>query len=276
VVPLLVVSAPVTGGTFGPHVGTFDPSAWRLPLRTVAPMTSILDETGDASPPDSASSTPAADDGRRLEELADDVERYRLSRDSWTILALGFAFLTALAGLIAVGLAMRHDDGGAAAIAGQPISAELSEFAIDLSSTEVSTAGVLTLHNGGTMVHNVGIRGTEILSADLAAGETAELDLSELAPGTYEVYCEISGHSDSGMTTTLTIGGGAAGGDAATSHAGHEMTTEEAAAMDATMMESIAAFPAETEGRGTCRSNPTCCPTARSGSSSPRASSTGR
>ena len=83
---------------------------------------------------------------------------------------------------------MRDDGGGSAAVSGQPISAHLSEFAIELRLSEVDTAGILTVHNGGTMAHNVGIRGTDILSADLAAGESAELDLSELGPGTYEVY----------------------------------------------------------------------------------------
>ena len=233
-------------------------------------MTSILDDTAAARPPatETSDEAPPPSDARRLEELADAVDGYRLSRDSWTLLALGFAFLTAIAAIIAVGLAMRDDEGGSGAVSGQSINAELSEFTIDLSSTEVNTAGVLTIHNGGTMVHNVGIRGTDLLSADIAAGETAELDLSELGAGTYEVFCEIPGHADSGMTTSLSIGGGAPAGDAtashaggaAASHAGHEMTAAEAASMDATMMESIAAFPAETEGRGNVPLEPELLP----------------
>ncbi len=115
----------------------------------------------------------------------------------------------------------------------------------------------MTITNSGTIVHNVRVEGTELKTEDIPAGGSAELDVSGLEPGTYTVICEIAGHVESGMTTTLTIGAGAGAdgaaddGAAAGAHAGHEtMTAEEAAAMDEAMMASVGAFPAATEGTG--------------------------
>ena len=91
-----------------------------------------------------------------------------------------------------------------AAAAGEPVEADLSEFAIDLSASSVATAGMITVRNNGTMVHNIAIRGTDLVSPDVEAGETTELDISGLEPGTYEIYCTIPGHTESGMSATLT------------------------------------------------------------------------
>ncbi len=88
----------------------------------------------------------------------------------------------------------------------EPIEADLSEFAIDLSVSNVATAGTITVRNNGTMVHNIAVRGTDLVSPDVEAGETTELDISELEPGVYEIYCTIPGHTESGMSTTLTVG----------------------------------------------------------------------
>ncbi len=110
---------------------------------------------------------------------------------------------------------------------------------------------MVTVRNNGTMVHNIAVRGEDLVSPDVAAGETTELDLSGLEPGAYEIYCTIPGHTESGMSTTLTIGGdGAATEGAAAEHATHEVTPEQGALQDQAMIESIMAFPAETEGLG--------------------------
>jgi hypothetical protein len=198
----------------------------------------------------------------RLDELERDVRRYRLSRDAWTLVVFGLAIVLAVGAVL---IALRDDgggrgDGGAepAAAAGEAITAELGEFSIALSPPAVAEPGVMTIVNSGTMVHNVRIEGTELKTEDIPAGGSTELDVSGLEPGTYTVICEIPGHVESGMTTTLTVGAGADGaaagaadGAAAGAHAGHEMmTAEEAAAMDEAMMASVGAFPAATEGTG--------------------------
>jgi len=135
-------------------------------------------------------------------------------------------------------------------------SVSLTEFALSPGEVSVAEGGSIEVVNDGTMVHNLAVTDTDLVSADLAGGESGSLDVSSLAPGTYELYCEIAGHKDAGMKGTLTVGGeGAPAGEAASADpggGGHgaDMTAEEAARLDEAMMDSIAAFPAETEGVG--------------------------
>jgi uncharacterized cupredoxin-like copper-binding protein len=196
------------------------------------------------------------DDESRLDALENNLDSYRISRDSWTVLVLAVAFFAAIVSVVGIGLALRaaHDDGGAAA--GQPVHAELSEFAISLSASSVSSAGTLMIHNNGTMPHDLVVRGTDLAASQIAPGESAELDLSGLEPGDYELYCTIPGHAASGMRTSLTIGGDATTAASADGQAAmpsghdHTPTAAEGAAQDQAMMESMLAFPAETAGRG--------------------------
>ena len=116
----------------------------------------------------------------------------------------------------------------------------------------IDVGGSIEVTNAGSQAHNLGVEGTDLLTPDIEPGGTATLDLSSLDAGTYTLYCDIAGHADSGMTTPLVIGRSAEASAAAA--AGHEdhaaMTPEQGAAMDQQMMESILAFPAESEGRG--------------------------
>lgn len=215
---------------------------------------------------DSAESDAVADrpdpDADRLSRLERDVQRYRISRDGWTLAVLGVAVVVLIGSIVGIGLAQRKkDDGGGVAAQVETITATLSEFSISLSAAEIAAGGEIAVTNTGTMAHNLGVEGTDLITTDLAGGETATLDISSLEPGTYTIFCEIPGHADSGMTTTLVVTepgessgasaeaeDAAAMGHSAEEHAG--MTEEEGVAMDQAMMESILAFPAETEGRG--------------------------
>ena len=195
----------------------------------------------------------------RLATLEREVGR----RDTLIFLVLGLALLIMFASIIAVGLAQRDGDGGAAA-SGQTISADLGEFSIDLSATTVTPGSRITVTNNGTTVHNVGVTGTDLVTPDLQPGDTATLDLAGLDPGDYQLYCDIAGHADSGMTTELTISAGGASDSAAamgmTADEHAAMTPAEGAAMDQAMMESVLAFPAETTGLGNQPLEPTILP----------------
>ncbi|WP_116996884.1 multicopper oxidase domain-containing protein [Desertimonas flava] len=196
---------------------------------------------------------PIDDPEERISRLEGEVERYRISRDGWTLGVLGVAVLVLFASIIGIGLALRKSDGGGGgAAADRPvISADLSEFSIALSAAQIGVGGSIEITNSGSMEHNLGIEGTDLLSENIPSGGTATLDISDLEPGTYTVYCEIPGHAGSGMTATLVVGDDAAAAAGAADHSDHAMMTEEeAAAMDQRMIDSVLEFPAETEGRG--------------------------
>jgi FtsP/CotA-like multicopper oxidase with cupredoxin domain len=142
-----------------------------------------------------------------------------------------------------------------------PISVTLSEYTITPKALTASAGSVqLAVHNGGTMAHNLAAPSLSKLTRDLQPGENAVLDLGQLKPGTYAVQCTIPGHSDSGMTATLTVtAAGAATGSSSANDAampGMDMTgsaTDSAAApdyaaMDKAMEDTMKAFPATTTG----------------------------
>ncbi|MDF2732035.1 MAG: putative multicopper oxidase, partial [Desertimonas sp.] len=199
----------------------------------------------------------------RIDALEQNLRGYRVSRDAWTFAIFGIAILTAIASIVGIGLALRDDDvdNGGAVAAVAPVQADLSEFAITLSAGSLDVGGSIVVTNTGSQTHNLGVEGTDLLTPDIEPGGSATLDLSNLDAGTYTLYCDIAGHADSGMTAPLVIGGAepsAAGAAGPEDHA--MMTAEQGAAMDQQMMESILAFPAETEGRGNLPLEPEVLP----------------
>jgi len=183
-----------------------------------------------------------------------------------------FAILIGLAGFalasVAVIVAANNDGGGPSGSSGGGGSAEmihinagLSEFKITLESNEIPTGAMLMVSNNGSAPHNLAVKGTSLTTPDLNAGETAMLDISSLAPGDYQFYCSIAGHEAAGMIIDVTISDSATApsGSGGGGHAGHGsgMTKEEADRLDDLMMASMEAFPAETEGRGNQKAEPT-------------------
>ena len=128
------------------------------------------------------------------------------------------------------------------------IDAELTEFAIGGTLTAPAGPIQIQVNNAGSQIHNLALENGPS-TPDLAAGESALLNLGEMADGTYVVFCSIAGHREAGMEAQLVVGEGAGEG-----HTDHEMTPAE---MDQVMLDSIAAFPAETEGRGNQLLEPT-------------------
>jgi manganese oxidase len=135
------------------------------------------------------------------------------------------------------------------------ITVTLSEFEIAPSSIEIAPGGVITVSNAGSAPHDFAIIGTDLATPMLQTGDAHELELGELAPGTYEVHCSVPGHDSAGMTGTLVVAGAAtatsATGEDDGGHAvgGHGADTDWAA-LDLAMDESIKRFPEATEGLG--------------------------
>jgi manganese oxidase len=189
-------------------------------------------------------------------ETSTEVER---PKDGLTVIALCAAVFAVVAAVIGVGFGMRAIDesesvssGGDAEGASAPVS--LAEFSV--SPALVPAGGSLHVTNDGSVAHNLAIEGTDVTSADLEGGASEHLELGEVDPGTYTMFCSIPGHREAGMEAQLEVteGGAAplaapdgATDHAATAHASGDMDYE---AMTEAMTASMAEFPAETEGLG--------------------------
>jgi FtsP/CotA-like multicopper oxidase with cupredoxin domain len=85
------------------------------------------------------------------------------------------------------------------------VAIALSEFKLSPSAISVPKGGSIEVTNNGSLAHNLAVTDTPLKTPDIDAGGTATLDVSSLAPGTYEIYCAVPGHKDSGMVGQLTI-----------------------------------------------------------------------
>jgi nitrite reductase (NO-forming) len=111
------------------------------------------------------------------------------------------------------------DDGAATLavgeeVAGDPVSdapaevsVELDEMVITPGNLEVAPGGSLEVTNVGAAPHDLVVEGADVGTPMLDPGETATLDLGDLAPGTYTVICTVAGHREAGMEATLTVAG---------------------------------------------------------------------
>lgn len=83
-----------------------------------------------------------------------------------------------------------------------------SEFAIDASPTSLPAGSVtFAISNTGAASHDVVVKGPgvdNVASALVSPGGTGSLTVT-LQPGTYELYCNVPGHKDKGMDTTITV-----------------------------------------------------------------------
>ena len=195
---------------------------------------SVIDQpTTSAPPPSPPDNSPSSPFGGALFALG----------------ALGI--LAMIAGLIALAfVALFNDDsggdGGSSAVASD-LDISLSEFAIDGELSAPAGDVTLNIVNGGAIEHNVAVRELGLQSNNMQSRGVDTLALGNLEEGTYELYCSISGHAESGMVTELVITSedDFEPADLGGEHAG--LTAEE---MDRLMVESMLAFPAETEGKG--------------------------
>jgi manganese oxidase len=161
------------------------------------------------------------------------------------------AVIGAAVAVLAAIIAFRGTPAGATEVAGeegepQVVEYALSEFAIEGAVEIGAGPTVLQATNQGSTAHNLAIEGGPT-TPDLAAGDSAPLDVGDLSPGSYVIFCTIAGHREAGMEATLTVvEGTVVEGD----HGDHEGSDADWAELDRMMTESMLAFPAETEGVG--------------------------
>lgn len=117
---------------------------------------------------------------------------------------------------IAVGLmtvALLAGCGGGGSGSSQPsgsIQVTMTEFKFDPSTIQHSSGKIVFwLVNSGSTQHDMAIRdssGKILAQSELvAAGDTKEFDVDNIAAGTYAFVCTQPGHEASGMKGTLTV-----------------------------------------------------------------------
>jgi uncharacterized cupredoxin-like copper-binding protein len=106
------------------------------------------------------------------------------------------------------------------AAGGPSVAINETEFKLDPSSVQVDQAGTVTFRvtNDGTIDHALEVdgQGVEEETETIKPGESAELTVDLSKDGSYELYCPVDGHRDSGMEGTLTVGAATGGGSTGT------------------------------------------------------------
>lgn len=186
------------------------------------------------------------------------------SRKDREALGAGTAALSIVAVVIAiVALLTAVDDGnGEKVVASGGATVSETEFALTPEAVSVAEGGKLTVTNAGTVVHSLAVDGTDLTTPDLAAGESATLDLSDLDAGMYTMYCAVPGHREAGMVGDLEVGDA---GNAQTAVNTDRLLAENDAS-DSVIQEPVDAFVAQltegpnTEGTGNTPLAPTVLP----------------
>jgi len=99
----------------------------------------------------------------------------------------------------------RNDAIGATAVTLATMHLELDDFTLTPNVIDVAAGTDIPLSNAGANQHDLVVEGTDVTSQLLEPGAAGTLDASTLAPGTYVIYCSITGHREAGMEGTLTI-----------------------------------------------------------------------
>jgi uncharacterized cupredoxin-like copper-binding protein len=117
-----------------------------------------------------------------------------------------------VAGLLVLALVACGAGGGAAAGADQPAGStkvSMSEFKFTPSTIEVKPGTTLFLINDGTAPHDMVVADAsgaiKARSSMVQPGNSTRFAIDNLPAGGYQVYCDVPGHKDSGMTGRLTV-----------------------------------------------------------------------
>jgi plastocyanin len=130
-------------------------------------------------------------------------ERKNRTRNRW-IGILCAIVLVVVVGAIIVAVSSGGSDTATttAPFNGTTVNVVLGDYVIQGNLTAPAGNVRLQAINQGGIVHNVGIKGGPI-SGDMQPGKGFTLDVGSLAPGTYQLYCDIPGHEAKGMVANL-------------------------------------------------------------------------
>ena len=158
----------------------------------------------------------------------------------------------------AIGVVSVAKSEGAVATSGGPTTVQvtLTEFEIKLSPSVVPPGPViLNVHNAGAAEHNLSAPVLSKKTANIPAGAHVLLELGDVSSGV-QLICDIAGHKESGMETTLTVDASApAGGSGSSETTMPAMTNDE---MDKAMEAVASQFAkVKTKGEGALELEPT-------------------
>ncbi|HEX6219785.1 MAG TPA: cupredoxin domain-containing protein, partial [Acidimicrobiia bacterium] len=119
-----------------------------------------------------------------------------------------FAALTAVLALVAALRAGETPVQAAEADETASANIELAEWEITGDLEVPQGELTITLSNTGSMIHNLTFE-NGLRSDDVNAGETVSVEVGELQPGSYTIFCDIPGHRAAGMEARLVVSGDA-------------------------------------------------------------------
>lgn len=123
----------------------------------------------------------------------------------WAGLKDGALVLVAVfLGVVGIAYKAHQSTAGTQAASNGVIDVSLKEFSISGNFNAPPGDVTLNIANDGTVVHDIVVTGLG-KTAPINAGATDTLVLAKLAPGTYEIFCDLPGHKASGMVTTLKV-----------------------------------------------------------------------
>lgn len=67
-------------------------------------------------------------------------------------------------------------------------SIQMKDFAFEPACAGVSEGATITVTNEGEAIHSFTVKGTSV-NQNIEAGQSAQVDLTGIAPGTYSVVC---------------------------------------------------------------------------------------
>lgn len=129
------------------------------------------------------------------------------SRIGITFVLLAVALLAGACGPGGGGQPTGGQPGGGAPPGGQGggtrVAVTEKEWAIQMGEVPSGTV-TFAVKNDGAVEHNFVIKETGTRLDGLQPGQTKELTAT-LQPGTYTIVCDIAGHEEAGMHTTITV-----------------------------------------------------------------------
>lgn len=131
-----------------------------------------------------------------MARTVDDVSMQPTSHRLWPLVAAAVA-----------ALALTACGGDDARQSTPAATVHMTEFSYSPAELTVPKNSTINVVNDGTVVHTWIVKGAGVGTAGVPPHQSILVDLKDVAPGTYTVYCDQPGHTEQGQSGKLTITG---------------------------------------------------------------------